>query len=104
MRPTWPDRAAPSATLPCPTSSLASKLLLMLTLLCSLAPPARADLQLSEELAVPPPAASGVMGTPLDGSYNLLAVTLREDEPRIASIDLTRPQTDLLQRLRNGFA
>ena len=104
MRPTWADKAALSATLPCLMPSLASKLLLMLTLLCSLAQPARADLQLSEELAVPPPAASGVMGTPLDGSYNLLPVTLREDEPRIASIDLTRPQTDLLQRLRNGFA
>src|SRR5690606_1136639 len=42
--------------------------------------------------------------TTLFRSYTLLPVTLREDEPRIASIDLTRPQTDLLQRLRNGFA
>lgn len=32
------------------------------------------------------------------------STTLREDEPRIVTIDLTRPPNDLLQRLRNGFA
>ena len=62
---------------------------------------ARAELQLSGELSVAPAEA---LTTPLDGSIANLPLTLREDEPRIATIDLTRQQTDLLQRLRNGFA
>jgi membrane-bound lytic murein transglycosylase D len=70
-------------------------------LICGLPLLARAELQLSNELAAPP---SEAAATPLDGSISLLPLTLREDEPRIATIDLTRPQTDLLQRLRNGFA
>lgn len=84
--------------------SLASKLLPILTLLCGLIQPVQAEMQPGGELADPPPAPSGAISTPLDGSISLLPVTLREDEPRIQSIDLTRPQTDLLQRLRNGFA
>jgi membrane-bound lytic murein transglycosylase D len=62
---------------------------------------ARAEMQLSSELASPPRDAGGVS---LNSTTPLLPLTLREDEPRIAAIDLTRPQTDLLQRLRNGFA
>ena len=79
------------------------KLALMLCL-CSQPLLARADLQLSNELATPPTEVLVIPKTPLDGSIQILPLTLREDEPRINTIDLTRPQTDLLQRLRNGFA
>ena len=86
-------------------SIIPSKALLVLMLCCSLPLLARAELQLSNELSVKPRDTTGTaLGTSLDGSISILPLTLREDEPRIASIDLTRPQTDLLQRLRNGFA
>lgn len=75
--------------------------LALAALLCSLSFFAHAEMQLSNELTVPP---SETAATPLDGSIPILPLNLREDEPRIMTIDLTRPQTDLLQRLRNGFA
>lgn len=105
MRAARISRAAPaplhSRLMPISTS----KALLAVMLLCSLPLLARAELQLSNELTVPPrEAPAAAPATPLDGSISLLPLTLREDEPRIATIDLTRPQTDLLQRLRNGFA
>ena len=84
-----------------------TKVQLILMLLSGLPLLAHAELQLSNELSAPPlEAAATPVATqlPLDGSIQLLPVTLREDEPRIATIDLTRPQADLLQRLRNGFA
>lgn len=70
-------------------------------LLCCLSCVASAQLQLSNELSAAP---RENVTAPLDGSSPLLPLTLREDEPRIKTIDLTRQQTDLLQRLRNGFA
>jgi membrane-bound lytic murein transglycosylase D len=75
--------------------------LALAVLLCCLSCVASAELQLSNELAAAP---RENVTAPLDGSGPLLPMTLREDEPRIKTIDLTRQQTDLLQRLRNGFA
>lgn len=84
-----------------PIASLALPRLACTLCLIGLSFIARAEMQLSSELASPPREAAGVS---LDGATPLLPLTLREDEPRITAIDLTRPQTDLLQRLRNGFA
>ncbi len=69
-------------------------------------------LQLSSELSLPnPPSSIGKEATsnskvnpPAFVLTPPASTTLREDEPRISTIDLTRPANDLLQRLRNGFA
>jgi membrane-bound lytic murein transglycosylase D len=91
-------------SMPIPNSTALIKLALTL-FMCGLPFSLRAELQLSNELASPPIEPRAVQTvTPLDGSIQILPLTLREDEPRITTIDLTRPQTDLLQRLRNGFA
>ncbi|HWU84548.1 MAG TPA: transglycosylase SLT domain-containing protein, partial [Rhodocyclaceae bacterium] len=50
------------------------------------------------------PTAASAAALSVDGAQPPLPVTLREDEPRIATIDLTLQPDDLLQRLRNGFA
>jgi membrane-bound lytic murein transglycosylase D len=75
--------------------------LMLASMAFGLSLPACAELQLSGELAAPPGEA---VPLPLNGSLSVLPLTLREDEPRIATIDLTRQPADLLQRLRNGFA
>ncbi|HTH94839.1 MAG TPA: transglycosylase SLT domain-containing protein [Rhodocyclaceae bacterium] len=58
------------------------------------APPALATMPPSDVITAPVPS------SPL----NSVSQTLREDEPTITPIDLTKPTDDLLQRLRNGFA
>ena len=103
MRTAVVGTADPASSDPRLMLTFKTKLQLVLMLVCSLPLVAHAELQLSSELSVPPRETVPVT-TPLDGSISLLPLTLREDEPRIATIDLTRPQTDLLQRLRNGFA
>ncbi|MBX9848091.1 MAG: transglycosylase SLT domain-containing protein [Rhodocyclaceae bacterium] len=83
-----------------------------------LAAPALADtlreppLQLSSELSLtnipnaigPETSSTGKVYPPAFVLTPPASTTLREDEPRISTIDLTRPANDLLQRLRNGFS
>ncbi|HNH36145.1 MAG TPA: hypothetical protein PK375_09525, partial [Rhodocyclaceae bacterium] len=82
---------------------------LLICLLCA-ACPARAEvgsglfdgpLQISPEIR--PPA---IPGPPAPDSFVVVppALQIPEELPRMATIDLTRTETDLWQRMRNGFS
>lgn len=88
------------------TLSLPFRLLGCLSLLASLLSPVHAESSSEARLQLSPELGNGAAKAAVSNFVLSPPATtpLRDDEPKVVTIDLTKPADDLVQRLRNGFA